>query len=502
MKGILFTAICLMSGVAQASTEAVLGDFLVKLKPGQMQTMLMQMKDFGAQGGQIEAIDSQWMHLEASPEMAQNMSSGEFLRELNNNPAVEYAQPNYKLQLIEDYKTEDPALLKFAQDVLNGRIVQELLPEGILGKSAIGGKMEMFKADPAIPSSNVPAAFGADPLLEKQWNMKSIHAVDAWKKISGNKKIVVAVIDTGVDYTHQDLVGNMWHNTKEIPGNSIDDDGNGFVDDVVGWDFVKNDNKPYDTAKGAINLLVNGGNPGHGTHCAGNIGAVGNNSKGISGVAPQVSIMALRFLDEKGRGTTAGAVKAINYAVANGANVLSNSWGSAGEDPREDNQALKDAIKNAEEKNVLFVAAAGNGRGGKGYDNDDDPRPSYPASYDIANIISVAAIDEKNQLGVFSNFGVKTVHLGAPGVAIFSTIVGSKYSANVVNVMGKGFLSWSGTSMATPHVAGAAAMVLSAHPNYTVAQVKAALLNNVEKIPALEGKTVTGGKLNVEASMR
>ena len=331
--------------------------------------------------------------------------------------------------------------------------------------------------------------------------MKAIHAPEAWKVTPGDKKVIVAVIDTGVDYTHQDLQGNIWHNPGEIPNNGIDDDGNGFVDDEIGWDFVDNDNKPYDVKGSVFSTLLAGGNPGHGTHCAGDVGAVGNNSIGISGVAPNISIMPVRFIDKTGKGTTAQAVKAINYAVQNGAKVLSNSWGSEGEDPKENNQALKDAISNAMKHDVLFVAAAGNGRRGKGYDNDSDAKPSYPATYSYDNIVSVAATDSKNDLAVFSNYGKKTVHVAAPGVAIYSTMVGNKYSDSVFNIASVK-IAWEGTSMAAPFVAGAAALIWSAHPEYKFSDVKNKLIQTSSAVPALKGKTVSGGLINLAEAVK
>jgi subtilisin family serine protease len=246
--------------------------------------------------------------------------------------------------------------------------------------------------------------------------------------------------------------------------------------------------------------LMGGGNPGHGTHCAGNIAARANNGKGIAGVAPNVKIMALRFISEKGEGTTAEAIKAIKYAVDNGAKVLSNSWGSEGEDPAEatENKALRDTVQYAQDHGVLFIAAAGNGHNGVGYNNDTDARPGYPASYDQENIISVAALDNTDHLGDFSNWGAKKVHIGAPGVAIYSTTVGSHYSDTVID-MGGFKATWDGTSMACPHVAGAAALYWSAHPEQSYEQVKAAILGSAKKIPALSGKVVSEGKLDVRA---
>ncbi|MBK9293034.1 MAG: S8 family serine peptidase [Oligoflexia bacterium] len=477
-KHILFSFLILAFASAHADQQ-IKGDFLIKFKPGKMQLMQFQSLTEGSEG-KIDVIDNQWLHVKVAEENLSEINSDNVLNELNSHPDIEYAQPNYMLGLIEDYQSDDPTLRKIAEKMLSGQVVEEFLPQSLNSMLAI--------KDPAVPSPHAPMVFGKDPLLSKQWSMKSISADQAWQKTKGSKDIVVAVIDTGVDYTHEDLKANLWRSPKD--------------QNVVGWDFVDNDSKPYDIAKSTWQIVLSGGNPGHGTHCAGMVGASANNGKGIVGVSPNVSLMVLRFLNEKGQGTTADAVKAINYAVENGANILSNSWGSAGENPNENNQALKDAITNALNKNVLFVAAAGNGRGGKGYNNDTDARPSYPATYPMANIISVAAIDKNDQLGKFSNFGAKTVHVGAPGVQILSTVASKKkYSDTVVN-LGFQKITWDGTSMATPHVAGAAAQVWAAHPEYTVLDVKNALLNNVDKIAALEGKTVSGGKINVAKALK
>jgi subtilisin family serine protease len=314
---------------------------------------------------------------------------------------------------------------------------------------------------------------------------------------------VVAVIDTGVDYTHEDLAGNMWRNLKEIPNNGIDDDKNGYIDDIVGWDFLGKDNKPYDMAGSLLEILTKGANPGHGTHCAGNVAAVGNNSIGITGVAPTAKIMALRFIGNEG-GSTADAILAIRYAVDNGAKILSNSWGSEGEDPSESatNLALQEAIKYAQDHDVLFIAAAGNGHQGKGYDNDSDAKPAYPASYSHDNIISVAAIDSADALGTFSNWGARTVDIAAPGVKVFSTVVQTEKYADGIGFMGFNIAGWDGTSMAAPHVSGAAALYWSAHPTKTWAEVKTAILSSAKPITSVNGKVTSNGKLNVEALMK
>lgn len=429
---------------------------------------------FSAQGLKSQALTDNWIRVQGNVELSQ-------FRQFVESGSVVYVQKNYKIKIRENASAKT-ALAAYLADH----------PDQADAPLAPGAD------NPAIP--NAPAdTTGADPLFSKQWGMKDIGVESAWRVNAGNK-IVVAVIDTGVDYTHEDLLPNMWRNPKEIPNNNIDDDNNGFVDDIVGWDFLSKDNKPYDLAATSLGDLLNGGNPGHGTHCAGNVAARGQNGKGISGVAPNAQIMALRFIGNEG-GTTADAVLSIKYAVDNGAKVLSNSWGSEGEDPADavNNQALKDAIQYAADHDVLFVAAAGNGHEGRGYDNDNDPNPAYPASYTHENIISVAALDVNNNFGSFSNWGHTSTDIGAPGVKVFSTTVGGKYSDTVIPLLGA---TWDGTSMACPHVAGAAALYWSVHPEKTVAQVKAAILNTAVKIPVAAGKLVSEGKLNVDNLMK
>lgn len=433
---------------------------------------------FLSSGLKSEALTDQWIHVQGTS--ANQMQLAKFLE----SGSIIKVQKNFKIKLLENY-TMQQALQKYLA----------AHPE----KANVPFAGVTAKDNPAIPDTPNQTT-GADPLFSKQWGMNDIGVQNAWKINPGNDKIVVAVIDTGVDYTHEDLLPNMWRNSKEIPNNNIDDDQNGYVDDIVGWDFLSNDNKPYDLAATSMQDIMNGQNPGHGTHCAGNVAARGNNSKGISGVAPNAQIMALRFIGNEG-GTTADAIKSIKYAVDNGAKVLSNSWGSEGEDPADgaDNQALKDVIKYAADHDVLFIAAAGNGHQGAGYNNDTDSKPGVPASYTNDNIISVAAIDTNDKLGSFSNWGVKSVDIAAPGVKVFSTTVNGKYSDTVIPLLGA---NWDGTSMACPHVAGAAALYWSAHPEKTYAQVKDALLSSVKKIAAVDGKVSSNGKLNVEQLMK
>lgn len=286
-----------------------------------------------------------------------------------------------------------------------------------------------------------------------------IDATLAWDLFAGSSNILVAITDTGVDWNHPDLAANVFMNPGEIAGNGVDDDHNGFVDDTRGWDFVNDDNDPAD-------------DEGHGTHVSGTVGAVGDNGIGVVGVNWRVKILPVKFLDGTGDGNTADAVAAVDYAVSMGAHVINASWGGGG-----DSHALRDAIASADSAGVLFVAAAGN----SGLDND--VFFDHPSSYDLPNIVAVAATDRFDRLAFFSNFGATTVDLGAPGVEVYSTVPG-------------GYVAYSGTSMAAPHVSGALALILGRFPTISPAEAKALLLSNVDVVPSLAGKVVTGGRLN------
>ena len=475
------------TGIATAAP--VEGEYLIKLKDSRSETV-SNLSRLVPAGTEFQSLGfKNWTLVKLPDNVARFQIAMQLLGRL---PNVEYVQPNYKVQLLDNPNlTADVAAA-----------LEDECPVPIPGFCDIfpipgGGS----KDNPKIPSRGSPGT-GEDPNLGNQWGMTNIGAQEGWKHTKGDPKVVVAVIDTGVDYTHEDIADNLWRNPGETgtdssgqdkSANGKDDDGNGYVDDVIGWDFVTEDNLPFDL-KGNI---FQGGNPGHGTHCAGNVAARGFNGKGISGVAPHVSLMVIRFLGEAGQGTTAGAIKSIRYAVDNGAKVMSNSWGSSGEDPddAEGNRALREAVQYSQDKGVLFIAAAGNGGSdGRGDNNDTANDASYPASYPNDIIISVAALDSADGLGAFSNFGVATVDIGAPGVKVYSTIVGNGYSDTVIPLLGA---TWDGTSMATPHVAGAAALYWSKYPNKTWREVKNAIMTSATKINSMNGKSVSGGKLNV-----
>ncbi len=319
------------------------------------------------------------------------------------------------------------------------------------------------------------ATFPNDPRFGSQWGLHNtggfgatadadIDAPEAWD-VSTGAGAVVAVIDSGVDYNHPDLKNNMWVNKGEIPGNRIDDDKNGYVDDYYGYDFANNDGNPLDDF-------------GHGTYVAGTVAADGNNGIGMTGVAPNAKIMALKFMDANGSGSTFNAIQALEYATLMGADVSNNSWGGGGY-----YQNLYDAITLAGQAGHVFVAAAGNGGPDQIGDNNDR-KPFYPSSYPLSNLISVAASDKNDSLTSFSNFGVKSVDLAAPGEQIWSTAPGGRYG-----VLG-------GTSMATPHVTGAVALLMASEPGLSASAVRNRILDNVDPIPELNGITVSGGRLN------
>lgn len=360
-------------------------------------------------------------------DLPRNLSVGEAVEVYEEDPDIEYAEPDY---LIE------PVQAKSANDSYYSRLY------GLNNTGQDGG---LADAD--------------------------IDAPEAWGDTTGSSGTIVAVIDEGVDVDHPDLRNNIWRNADEVPDNGRDDDGNGYVDDVNGWDFYNDDESVYDPDP------VNGSGDEHGTHVAGTIAAEGDNGRGITGVNWQARIMSLKFLGPRG-GYTSDAVEALNYAVANGARISNNSWGGGGF-----SQALSDAITRADRAGHLFVAAAGN----SGVNTDNTRH--YPSGYTNPNVVSVAATDRFDRLASFSNFGTSTVDVAAPGVSILSTLPNGGYG------------SYSGTSMAAPHVTGVAALLKSQNAGLDDADLKSKILKSADSKSNLEGKTVTGGRLNAAGAL-
>lgn len=341
-------------------------------------------------------------------------SVDQVIKELKKSPNVVYAEPNYMVSAnaIDPFYTNLWGLENKGQAV-----------NGYYGKSGI-----------------------------------DINARTAWGVTKGSSDVVIAVIDTGVDINHPDLKSNIFVNKNEIQNNGIDDDYNGYIDDVSGWDFYNNDNTVYDSPDV----------DDHGTHVAGTIAAQGDNGTGIKGVAPLVKILPLKFLGTaSGNGYISDAVRAIDYAASMGVKISNNSWGSEGY-----STALYEAIRDS---GSLFAAAAGN----DGYNNDYYPQ--YPASFNLENILSVAAVDNSGELASFSNYGQNSVDVAAPGVNIYSTIPNN------------GYAYYNGTSMATPHVTGAAALVYSKNKTYTPYQLKTKMVDNTKKLSSLQYLVSTGG---------
>ena len=486
-------SLLLSSGLALADVPAVQmngeeppayreGELIVKYRDGVMRTFNQTQNAYNRINVvNVERFEGEtFQNFESLQIDTSRITVDEAVADLERDPSVEYVQPNYILYAHDAAPTpaEDPSPRCWAKGFpypLGCKDEGE--PEQAAPVEARAPSRGPASISAAIPASG-PAILKApaevtgrpDPSLNKAWGISKIGATTAWNQNKGSKRVIVAAPVSGVDYNHPDLAANMWRNpsASRTLATGVDAQGSSVTGDIVGWDFVQNDNRPYDIS-------------GHGTHCAGTIGAVGGNGVGVSGVNQKVSIMAVRFLNGQGKGGTSDAIKAIDYAISRGAKVLNNSWGGKGSV----NRALRDAISRSERAGALFVASAGN----DGTNNDRSP--SYPASYtDIPNVISVAATSSSDALGSFSNYGAKSVHVGAPGVSIYSTRPGNSY----------GYMS--GTSMAGPHVAGAAALLWAQNPGASYAEIKRRLLNSGDVVSSLAGKTITGRRINVQRAMQ
>jgi subtilisin family serine protease len=307
-----------------------------------------------------------------------------------------------------------------------------------------------------------------DTYYSSQWGLVKVLANKVWDTCKGSDNTIVAVIDSGIDLNHPDLKDHIWKNPGETNcSDGIDNDNNGFVDDCYGWNFVSNSNNTQD-------------DNGHGTHVAGIIGAVTNNSEGVAGLNWYVKLMPVKSFNSDGYGDVANLIKAINYAVNNGAKIINLSSEFYGPP----SQALYDAIKSAGDRGVLFVAAAGNDSW------NNDKTPVWPASFNLSNIISVGASDQYDNLAYFSNYGQKTVHLLAPGTDIFSTYFDKTNNQST-------YKSLEGTSMATPFVSGAAALLMSCLNNATIYEIKERIVSSVDVFDSLSTKAISSGRLNI-----
>lgn len=330
--------------------------------------------------------------------------------------------------------------------------------------------------EPDYPVYQIPDEYAEEDATaavpgSSQWAHQNVQSAYAWKLTTGSDRLVVAVVDSGIDYTHIDLKNNIWSNADEVADNGIDDDHNGYVDDIRGWNYVKGNNNPITTSSS-----------NHGTHVAGIIGATGAGSRGIYGQAPHVRLMPLKFIGDTGTGASSHAIRAIDYAVSKKVFAINNSWGSNSK-----SQALEAAIKRAERAGILFIVSAGNGSNGVGY--DISKRNYYPAGYTASNIIRVAATKSDNTLTKFSNFSQAMVDVAAPGYSILSTVTGNKY------------MKMSGTSMAAPLVTGLAVLVKAANPALNFSQVKAIISSTVDPVITLKNKISSGGRVNARKAV-
>lgn len=427
MNGFKRILVCLLiactTQVIGAEAEFVPGELIVKLKDGTSLRSL-NFRSLGIE--EVEEINvrfGQFLKIKTSESvraMAVNLTS---------LPEVEYAEPNYIYKAIE--LPENPLQYMVPQD-----------PKF----NELWGLHNTGDNDP----KGMSGVAGVD-----------VDALRAWEITKGSRSVRIAVIDTGVDYNHPDLASNMWVNEAELNGEEgVDDDGNGFVDDIHGYDFANNDGDPIDGHS-------------HGTHCAGTIAAAHDNNEGVAGVMAEAEIVAIKFLTDRGSGTTAAAIESIDYATSLNVDIMSNSWGGGGR-----SEALAEAISRAEEKGIYFVAAAGNSA------TNNDQIAHYPSSYENDNVIAVAAHNIGDNLASFSCWGHDSVDIAAPGRNIMSTTKEG------------GYQSYSGTSMATPHVSGVLGLLVANEGRISVAEMRERLLMTSEPASAYRRKSVSGGRVN------
>ncbi len=434
VKSVLIAGSLLLALGSFAASKSIPGELIVKLSNEKQ--FMKDLKSYGVEfQRKINVSFADFIIVKSLGEK----SLSQTIQDLNADSSVTYAEPHFVYEIVkpvEEFFLNN--LIKNSKSfnyTPNDPRFGELWGLSNTGRNEPGGARGVLGAD--------------------------INALKSWEITKGSKDVTVAVIDTGVDYNHPDLKDQMWINDLELNGkDGIDDDGNGYVDDIYGYDFANNDGNPID-------------GHGHGTHCAGTIGAAHDNGIGVSGVMGKVKIMAIKFLSDSGGGSTEGAIRAIDYAIKMNVDIMSNSWGGGGR-----SQALEDVIKRASDAGIIFTAAAGNSSA------NNDLRPYYPASYKVDNVISVAALTSQNTLASFSSYGRETVHVAAPGHRVLSTVKNAGYKVS------------SGTSMSTPHVTGALGLLIAKEGRLPVAEVRERVVATSEPVAALRGKIVNGGRLD------
>jgi len=420
--------------------EVIPGEMIVKLNPG-MENGLMG--DFASEYGakMVEKFDMPQSMFKSFDgdliriKLPAGISYQEAVAAMKDDARVAYAEPN---------------LVYTLEDVQQGQDQQGQQPP----------------RDPSSPND----------LDEKLWGLNNtgqtggtagahVSAKDAWKIQTGNGSDngpLIAVIDTGIDYNHPDLKANIWTNPGEIAGDGIDNDNNGVIDDVHGYNAFADNGDPMDGHS-------------HGTHCSGTIAGVGNNGQGVTGVMQDANLMAVKIFSDSGRTSVDAIVRGIAYSAKMGADITSNSWGGGGR-----SEAIYDAFRT---NDALHVIAAGNSN----YDNDK--RDNFPSNYDLDNIVAVAATTHTDERASFSQWGAKNVDVAAPGKDIYSTVNGG------------GYASYSGTSMATPHVSGGAGLIMSEYPEASNAEIKARLIHGSDRVASLNDISVSDGRVNFASSL-
>lgn len=454
-RGVLFAlfGISLSCSVAFGASKAIMadhvpGELIVKVKAGQLDKFWADKSLNGiAVNREIDVSFGKFFVVK----VGEDKSIESTISQLEASPYIEYAEPNFVYTIVDSKKN----ILETITSEYNRQ--DKNSTDFPVNDPMFGQLWGLQNRGNNDPSNENPGIAGAD-----------VGAVDAWANyLSGSRDVKIAIIDTGVDYNHPDLKNNIWVNQAEANGRpNFDDDGNGFIDDIHGYDFANNDGDPID------------GNS-HGTHCAGTIAAEHNNNIGVAGVMSEATIVAVKFLADNGSGSTESAIKAVDYATRLNVDLMSNSWGGGGA-----SQALQEAIERARDQGILFVAAAGNSS------SNNDVSPHYPSNYPVSNIISVAAHNYQDSLASFSCYGRNSVHISAPGRNILSTIKGGQYAV------------YSGTSMATPHVSGVVGLLLANEGRIPLEEIKERVMMTSIPVAAYRSTTISGGRINAYNLLR